>query len=366
MSSSESPSESMQSLAGFPMRLSGTKRYDGAVIAMEDGDLKLNEERSALGLVHGPQALGQAVAIGFGQSFLDLSHTEDEYRALRRSMDLGGTPRPTVDYRSKDFLMQSVEQVKWDAYHELDPAENPWFEPDMTGKSITERILGVFEEHAEYVDTIHDVRFNGHDVEIDFAPVGYDTHVLRVNDLIPRDRGASTHLKWKACMPVRRDDLIQVTELSTRLLRMLESYPELLKEIHWRTFEEVVAELFAGQGWDVQLTRSSKDGGVDVFASRRHSAGSTLVVVDAKQYTNKIGVGWVRAVAGLKLQHNADLGMLVTTSRFTRGARDLEQNELRQHVSLKDFEDLQQWLKQHDWVRDGNGLFAPKLRFSGT
>ena len=88
-----------------------------------------------------------------------------------------------------------------------------------------------------------------------------------------------------------------------------------------------------------------------------------MAVIDCKQYGPKIGVDKVRAIAGLKLQHQAKVGMLVTTSYFTSGARDLERNELHDHVQLHDFDQVKQWLATHEW-QCASGLYLPKSRFS--
>ncbi len=90
---------------------------------------------------------------------------------------------------------------------------------------------------------------------------------------------------------------------------------------------------------------------------------SALSVIDAKLYSNPIGPQWVRSVAGLKLQEKADFGMLVTTSYFTKGARDLEHNELKDHVRLEDFETVVKWLAGHRWKKTG-GIYLPESRFS--
>lgn len=349
----------VQSLPGFPLRLGGTTIYQGADLALVDGDLGIVD--GDLALVRGPQAIGQAAAIAIGQLTMDLRMPAAEYERERREMDLGGTPRPEVDYGNPNWMEQATAQVKWDAFHETPEEENTWVVPDMRGQDIGARVARAMEEMREYLVAIHDVRFNGRDIEIDFEPVGYGTHVLRINSIgsstSTPDRGPV--VSWKPCTPVAKHDLVSVAHADARLIRHLQANPELLRSIHWRMFEEVVAEMLAKEGWDVQLTRSSKDDGVDIFASKPHTFGTTLAVVDCKRYAKPLGVGLVRVVAGLREQHRADLGVLVTTSRFTGPARDLEENEFHRKVALKDFEALKSWLVGHDWTEVGGGLILP-------
>ena len=46
---------------------------------------------------------------------------------------------------------------------------------------LEERIDAVFDEVSQYLTSVLDVRTNGHDIEIDYQPFGYETHVLRVD-----------------------------------------------------------------------------------------------------------------------------------------------------------------------------------------
>jgi hypothetical protein len=41
-----------------------------------------------------------------------------------------------------------------------------------------------------------------------------------------------------------------------------------LSEMHWKKFENLVGELLEKEGWEIELTKGSKDGGVDVVAKK--------------------------------------------------------------------------------------------------
>ncbi|HTR74150.1 MAG TPA: restriction endonuclease [Solirubrobacterales bacterium] len=80
--------------------------------------------------------------------------------------------------------------------------------------------------------------------------------------------------------PMKSDGLEEV-EMSVRavnldLLRLLATSPQRLHDLTPRQFEEVVAELFAKQGYEVNLTASSHDGGADLFVVDNRSIGSFL------------------------------------------------------------------------------------------
>lgn len=306
----------LRSIQGYPREFEAPIPYEGIDLLI-DGDLVF--EDGDIMTVEGAAGVGQSLALGLGACFADLSDPE----GIADRTGIWSPPRP-----------------------------------DM---SLPQRIDAAISDAAPYLKSVLDVRWNGHDIEIDFWPFGYEIHVLRLDNLNPRD-GATC--KIRRALPICRRALLEVEDLSHRLLSHAKSNPELLRQIHWRTFERMIAELLEKAGWRVlELTQGSKDGGVDIYAARPGRNGSTLAVIDCKKYGPKIGVGMVRSIAGLKLQHQADVGVLVTTSYFTSGARNLEQKELRGHVELYDFDRVKDWLKIHEW-KGASGLFLPKPRFS--
>lgn len=139
---------------------------------------------------------------------------------------------------------------------------------------------------------------------------------------------------------------LSVAEFNDRLIAHLAAHPELLYELSSRRFEELVAELYSGAGFAVELTPASGDGGVDVYAVRRDDLGSTLTVAQAKRYKPelKVEASVVRELFGTVHLTNASAGVLITTSSFQPGAQRLaEQHEWR--LSLRDYARLQQMLK---------------------
>jgi hypothetical protein len=126
-----------ESLPGFPRRFDGTTIYRGADLALENGDLAFVD--GDLVLARGPQAIGQAAAIGISQLTMDLWMPAAEYERKRAEMDLGGTPRPEVDYGQPGWFEQATAQVRWDAHHEM-PEPTPRANPIRT---LVARVMGV-------------------------------------------------------------------------------------------------------------------------------------------------------------------------------------------------------------------------------
>jgi restriction system protein len=140
-------------------------------------------------------------------------------------------------------------------------------------------------------------------------------------------------------------DLV-IEEVSESLIKELADRPELLHQLQPRKFEELVAELYRRRGFEVTLTPASGDEGVDVYVVSRNDLGRTLWVVQAKRYAanRPIEAGVVRELYGTVMAQEASAGILITTSFFQPGAKDLER-KYEYRLSLKDYLDLQAMLR---------------------
>lgn len=141
---------------------------------------------------------------------------------------------------------------------------------------------------------------------------------------------------------VVRPKLISSTDY---LVEKLRKQPQHVYELSPRQFEELLAELLTDMGWDVELTKETRDGGKDILAYLNTELGKMLCLVEAKRYRydRKIGVGLVRSLYGSLCDHNASSAMMVTTSTFTADAKEF-QKKYEYQLSLRDFGDFNQWL----------------------
>ena len=135
-------------------------------------------------------------------------------------------------------------------------------------------------------------------------------------------------------------------DVSVELISALAEAPELLHVLHHRTFEMVLAELFAKQGFEVTLTPQTRDGGADIYLLERRSIGSFLYLVEAKRNApdRPVGIGVVQRLLGAVEMRGATAGMIATTSYFSRPAQE-EQARIPFRLSLHDFAALSQWLQ---------------------
>jgi restriction system protein len=140
----------------------------------------------------------------------------------------------------------------------------------------------------------------------------------------------------------------QIIQINDTLIERLRRVPQGLYDITPRQFEEVVADLLAGMGMEVELTPATRDGGADIFAYIPTSLGKLLFLVEAKKYSmsNPVGVKLIRELHGSFVHHQANRAMLVTTSRFSRDSK-LYQEQYKYHLSLAEYGDVVEWLNNH-------------------
>jgi len=96
-------------------------------------------------------------------------------------------------------------------------------------------------------------------------------------------------------------------------------------------FELAVSIRLEKEGYDVQATQYSKDGGVDIEAVGNQKQP---VIVQVKQYKNNVGVAVVREMIGVRTNRNDNpQTMIFSLVGFTRGARELAEAE---NIELRD------------------------------
>ncbi len=92
----------------------------------------------------------------------------------------------------------------------------------------------------------------------------------------------------------------------------------------WQDFENLVRELFEEEfsvnGGEVKITQASRDGGVDAVAFDPDPIRGGKIIIQAKRYTNVVGVSAVRDLYGTLLNEGAMKGILVTTSYYGNDA----------------------------------------------
>lgn len=118
-------------------------------------------------------------------------------------------------------------------------------------------------------------------------------------------------------MQIRREDgrFISAYEVANTL-----DESSNLAAMDWEDFEHLIREVFekefSSHGGEVKVTQASRDGGVDAIAFDPDPIRGGKIVIQAKRYTNTVGVAAVRDLYGTVMNEGANKGILVTTSDY--------------------------------------------------
>ena len=140
---------------------------------------------------------------------------------------------------------------------------------------------------------------------------------------------------------------VDFNKVSVGLLRHLARYPSDIHKISWSAFEKLVERLLSELGYEVFRTPLTRDGGVDLWAVSRSDLGDVMYAIDAKKYSPKrlVGPEPVRAIHGVADMAGSSVGMIVTTSYFSRDAISLAE-QYRYKLSLQDFDRVSSWIEK--------------------
>ncbi len=127
----------------------------------------------------------------------------------------------------------------------------------------------------------------------------------------------------------------------SELIEQIKDNQSIIYQITDRKFEELVAGIFYRNGYKVEITPEKGDGGKDVIAVKNDGSISICLYIECKHYSpdDPVGVGIVRSVSGVRNHDRVNKAIIVTTSRFTRGARRFAEEE-KHLIQLLDVSDL--------------------------
>lgn len=240
--------------------------------------------------------------------------------------------------------LPTLKEVKYVAaracFHEI-PASDAWLKKtyDEVIYQICLRTLWELFT-ADSIDAVRSIVFNGLVRSIDRS-TGSDVHACVMSLEAGKDEFLAINLAQvepKACFKklkgVSASKLIELSpvkplvSISKEDKRFVEGYAVVdaidhrtnLAAMDWLDFENLIREVFEKEfskgGGEVKITQASRDGGVDAVAFDPDPIRGGKVVIQAKRYTNTVGVGAVRDLYGTVHNEGANKGILVTTSDF--------------------------------------------------
>ena len=109
-------------------------------------------------------------------------------------------------------------------------------------------------------------------------------------------------------------------------------------------FERFMADLLRQKGYEVEETPLSGDQGVDLVLP---DLDGKRVVIQLKRWTGPVGNNAIQATFAGMAHYQADEGWIITTSTFTKSARELARST---RMRLIDRDELADWLEE---LREG-------------
>lgn len=154
------------------------------------------------------------------------------------------------------------------------------------------------------------------------------------------------HSENKIIVP-SKDIIRGVAVVDNSLIKKAKEDPRIILSFSPREFEEMVCELLDKQGYNVKLTKQTRDGGKDIIVVQKSILGEFCIYVECKKYdtSRPISVSLVRELYGTVMVDNATAGMIITTSHFTKDAKDYTE-QIKHRMTLKDYNDLVQELNR--------------------
>jgi restriction system protein len=241
-------------------------------------------------------------------------------------------------------VLPKIKEVKYVAsrsgFQEV-PISEAWIKKtydDLLYQIALRTLYELFK--SDQADFLTAIVFNGWVRSIDRA-TGAEVHACVMSLEARKDEFLAINLKLvdpKACFKklkgVSASKLIELSPVKPLMTvnredrRFVEGYGVAdsiddrtnLAAMDWLDFENLIREVFGKEfskgGGEVKITQASRDGGVDAIAFDPDPIRGGKVVIQAKRYTNTVGVAAVRDLYGTVHNEGANKGILVTTSDF--------------------------------------------------
>lgn len=260
-----------------------------------------------------------------------------EILGMIRNHELGSKDKSNV---SVDLGVLDTEEERWKKYTDYFPKlEDRSFEDGYDllkeiARSLEAKDLsslgGFFEELSNLAEG---------------SKWGIEYHLEEIEELLPVLEIGEGEILYSVKEPLLYTPSVLIS-ISTDLLKRLAENPQLLFQISPRQFEEVVGEIFTRNGFNVKLTKRTRDGGKDIIAFYNKLNIETKFIIECKRWVHKkVSLGVVQRLLGVKLSEGAHKAILATTSTFTKDAIDFKLSNGLWDLELKDYDDITEWLR---------------------
>ncbi|MER9065992.1 restriction endonuclease [Mesorhizobium sp. M0902] len=143
--------------------------------------------------------------------------------------------------------------------------------------------------------------------------------------------------------------------IGQELYEQLQKNPEALPNVSKGDFEGLCAELFVRRGFEVDLFRETKDGGIDFLAVKNEDIDPLIVAVQCKQPDQRdgkprkaLGRPVVQQIYGAAKAWDLHGAVAISGSTYSREAADFAKNK-PEEIRLHDAHDVLDWIQKYRW-----------------
>ena len=148
---------------------------------------------------------------------------------------------------------------------------------------------------------------------------------------------------------IEKNVIITLSPINDNVLKYLSENPLAFYQLDDREFEIVMAEIYNKLGYEVELTKATRDGGKDIIIRKPEILGDFIYYVECKKNAPKrhIGIGIVKNLVGTISTDRVNGGILATTSYFTSDAkRFISDNKYDYQIQMHDYDMIRKLLDQ--------------------
>lgn len=247
----------------------------------------------------------------------------------------------------KQISEEEFQNYNFESYPTFVAKEKSWYADD-DANIIATILLDNFDKDWSYV-------ILGKDEDEEYRAIDVEVSIEEVEDAVKNLYSKMNRISVAGKMEkkiyestiFKPESSIIITDMDDAIKKYFKKYPEKLYEINPRKFEELIASIFKDLGFDVELTKATRDGGRDIIASIKNSVTSFLAYIECKRYApdNKVDVGIIRNIAGVHYLRRPSKSIIVTTSFFTKDAQE-EAKLIENQLDLKNYNDIKSWLDE--------------------
>lgn len=146
--------------------------------------------------------------------------------------------------------------------------------------------------------------------------------------------------------------------VSQELFKAISENPEALMSVSKADFEGLCAEVFSRRGFDVDLFRSTKDGGIDFLAINNEDIDPAIFAVQCKlpnqregRKVRSLGRPVVQQIYGAARAWDLAGAIAISGSTYSPEAADFAANKPSE-IFLHDAQDVLSWIQKYRWNED--------------